>query len=449
MSVTAIDNTYIKRYAALAVPRYTSYPTAADFSPVTPEQHASWLADVRAGDAVSLYIHVPYCRQICYYCGCFTKSAIRNDIIRTSEETIIDEISLVGGLMRARPSVTRLHWGGGTPTILGADGLRHIVETLERYFHFSPSMEHAIELDPRYVTPDMAKELAALGINRASLGVQDVDATVQRAIGRIQPFETIARAVTSLRDAGIENLNFDLIYGLPYQTVTSLRATCEAVASLSPDRVACYGYAHLPQRRANQRLIDERALPGSVERFEQARAVAASFAAQGYATIGIDHFAKPGDALAIAAGEGRLHRNFQGYTDDNCETLIGFGPSSISRFREGFAQTKADIGQYGRAIAEGRLATARGHVFTEEDHIRSGIIERLMCDFAVDLASAAPSLDLSGEKMALQRLAVEGILRLEGNRVTMTERGRPFVRLAAAVFDAFREDHAHSFSAAV
>jgi oxygen-independent coproporphyrinogen III oxidase len=449
MSVTAIDHTYIKRYAAIAVPRYTSYPTAADFSPVTPEQHASWLANIRVNEAVSLYLHIPYCRQICYYCGCFTKSAIRHDVIRSAEEMLIAEIDLAGAMMRARPNVARLHWGGGTPTILGAEGLRRILETLKRHFQFSPEMEHAIELDPRYVTPDMAKELKALGVNRASLGVQDIDPAVQRAIGRIQPFETVAAAVANLRNAGIEKLNFDLIYGLPFQTVASLRQTSEAVASLSPDRIACYGYAHLPQRRANQRLIDPRALPGVAQRFEQAQAVAESFEARGFVPLGIDHFAMPDDPLAVATREGRLRRNFQGYTDDDCETLIGFGPSSISQFHEGFAQVQADIGQYGRAIAEGKLATSRGHVFTEDDRTCARIIEELMCNFAVDLGKTAPNRSFAAEMAGLQRLAAEGLLRIDGGKVAMTGPGKPFVRLAAALFDAYREENARMFSVAV
>nr|WP_247831424.1 radical SAM protein [Bradyrhizobium sp. 200] len=257
-----------------------------------------------------------------------TKKALREDVGGAYRAALEHEIVLVSDNLTASVHIARLHWGGGTPSILGAEGLASVMAVLRRHFVLEPGLEHAIELDPRYVTSLLAGSLNELGVNRVSLGVQDVNPMVQAAIGRWQPMQDVAAAVLRLWAAGIGNLN--LIYGLPLQTVASLRKTCEIVAMLSPDRIACYGYAHMPRLKANQRLIDEKMLPGAEERIDQAEAIAEEFQRHGFLKIGINHFAKPGDALARAAASGRLHRNFQGYTDDSRETLIGFGASSIA-----------------------------------------------------------------------------------------------------------------------
>ncbi|PWL18204.1 oxygen-independent coproporphyrinogen III oxidase [Falsochrobactrum shanghaiense] len=439
----------IRRYAALAVPRYTSFPTAADFVPVTPDTTSRWLRQIGPQEAVSLYIHVPYCKEICHYCGCHSKMAVRESVVENFVIALLSEIKTVSSNLTARPQVVHLHWGGGTPSILDVDQFERIIAALRLAFDFHPEMEHAIELDPRTVTPVLADALAQMGVNRASLGVQDVDGRVQKAIGRIQPIETVIRATNLLREAGIERLNFDLIYGLPYQTVETLRETCERVAALKPDRIACFGYAHLPQRRANQRLIDASVLPDTEERFAQAAVVTESFVRLGYQPVGIDHFALPHDELAIAAANGTLNRNFQGYTTDSCQTLIGLGPSSISQYPAGYAQNISDVGQYSRRVNAGELVTVRGYFMRESDRVRAGIISALMCNFRVDLNEAAPEMEFADEMALLRPLASDGLVEVRDRVISATEDGKPLIRLVAAAFDEFRRGNVQSFSLAV
>ncbi|CZT36956.1 oxygen-independent coproporphyrinogen III oxidase [Rhizobium sp. 9140] len=436
------------RLARVQVPRYTSYPTAADFTPaVGPAEQASWLRQLpEEEEAVSVYLHVPYCREICYYCGCHAKAVRKEQPVEDYRRALEAEIALVATHLPARRKIARIAWGGGTPSILELAGLSSVIDVLKTHFDLEPGHEHAIELDPRVIDETFVEGLARLGVNRASLGVQDLDPDVQAAIGRVQPGETVAAAVRHLRNAGIGSINFDLIYGLPHQTEESLRATCHAVSALRPDRIAVYGYAHMPARRGNQRLIDAASLPDPEARLRQAGVVAQVFLDAGYVPIGIDHFARPDDSLAIAAGEKRLHRNFQGYTDDDRQTLLGFGCSSISRFSQGYVQSVTGIAPYKRAIADGRLPAARGHAFADEDCARADIIEALMCAFRVDLGSAARYAD---ELALLRPYAAQGLIQMSSNVIAMTDKGRPFVRLIAAVFDSFRDAGPDGFSPSV
>jgi oxygen-independent coproporphyrinogen-3 oxidase len=291
------------------------------------------------------------------------------------------------------------------------------------------------------VTRELARTLAGLGVNRVSFGVQEFAAHVQDAIGRIQPFAVVERAVLALREFGIDRINFDLMYGLPRQTADDVRRTVELAASLEPQRIAYFGYAHVPWFKAHQRLIDEATLPGPLERFEQAGTARDALVACGYEAVGLDHFARPDDDLAVAARSGRLRRNFQGYTPDDADALIGLGASAIGRFPQGFVQNAPDIGGYARAIASGRFATARGIAVSAEDRVRGHIIEQLMCNFSVDLDAVADendvAIDFGAEREELAPLEADGLLRIEGRRVTVTRSGRPFVRLAAAAFDAY------------
>ncbi|WP_035725715.1 oxygen-independent coproporphyrinogen III oxidase [Bradyrhizobium murdochi] len=443
-------NDIVRRYARLQVPRYTSYPTAAEFATdVGTTDQRRWLQNIDTAEAVSIYLHVPYCRELCLYCGCNTKKALRDDVISVYREALEREIALVSDAVSAPLRIARLHWGGGTPSILGADGLASVMQVLRDRFVFEPGFGHAIELDPRYVTPLLAASLKELGINRASLGVQDVNPLVQAAIGRRQPMQDVAVAVLRLRANGIGNLNFDLIYGLPLQTVASLRKTCEIVAMLSPDRIACYGYAHMPRLKANQRRIDERALPDVEERIDQAGIIAQEFLRQGYQKIGIDHFAKPGDSLARAASSGRLHRNFQGYTDDGRETLVGLGASSISRFPDGYVQNISDVPSYVRAISSGRLAASRGCRLDAAERQRARTIESLMCQFEADLDVTAPDMAFDEEFALLQPLVRDGLVQIKDRIVMATEAGRSVVRVIAAVFDPHTRVDTARFSKAV
>ncbi|HWM49349.1 MAG TPA: oxygen-independent coproporphyrinogen III oxidase [Xanthobacteraceae bacterium] len=431
-------------FAGRNVPRYTSYPTAPHFTAdVTADTYAGWLAALAPAQRLSLYLHVPYCTNLCLYCGCHTKVMRRQDPLEQYAKLLMREIALAGRAAGSR-SVQYIHWGGGTPSILGPDRLRHVTDALAAHFDLAQIDEHAIELDPRHLPPALVRGLAAIGINRVSLGVQEFTPRVQEAIGRVQPYALVRKGVEALREAGLTRINFDLMYGLPLQTTDDIKRTVELACGLAPDRVALFGYAHVPWFKARQRLIDAAALPGLTARIAQAEVAAQALAAHGYVAIGLDHFARPDDSLAIAARERRLHRNFQGYTTDAADALIGFGVSAIGRLPQGYAQNVADVGNYARAIESGRLATARGFAFAGEDRLRAHVIEALMCNLAVDLDAAIDAVPTPGanpnfaaELAELAPLAARGLVTIDGHRITVTEAGRPFVRLVAAAFDAY------------
>jgi oxygen-independent coproporphyrinogen III oxidase len=422
------------------VPRYTSYPTAAQFSPlIGADKYGLWLSTLPSHAAVSLYIHVPFCAQLCNYCGCHTKAVRRRGPIDAYADRLIEEIALVGARLGGR-KVVHLHWGGGTPSILG-ERIIELFAKINDAFDLATLREHAIELDPRFVTRQLARSLVSIGVTRASLGVQDFAAHVQHAIGRIQPFAVVERAVLALREFGIDSINFDFMYGLPGQNAKDIRQSVALAASLRPQRVAYFGYAHVPWFKTHQRLIDEATLPGALERVEQAEIARETLVAFAYEPVGLDHFAQLDDDLAVAAFAGRLHRNFQGYTTDHADALIGLGASAIGRFAEGFIQNAPDAGGYARAIASGRFATARGIALSTDDRLRGRIIERLMCNFSVDLDEVVGGEDVGdgfdAELAALTPLEAEGLVQIDGKHITVTEQGRPFVRLAAAAFDAY------------
>jgi oxygen-independent coproporphyrinogen-3 oxidase len=337
------------------VPRYTSYPTAPHFqAAVGPDIYRSWLDSLDRGASLSLYLHVPFCAQLCLYCGCTTKVTLRRSPVEAYAERLIDEIGLLARAVGQR-RIAHLHWGGGTPSILGPEALGKIHATLARAFDLEETSEHAIELDPRHVTLPLVRSLAQIGVDRASLGVQDLNLAIQNAIGRVQPFETVKKAVAMLREVGITRINFDLMYGLPRQTLDDIRETIRQAHALSPSRLAVFGYAHVPWMKPHQRLIEEAALPGFGERQAQAAAAHAALLELGYQPIGLDHYARRDDELAVAAREGRIRRNFQGYTTDRADALIGLGASAIGRLPLGYVQNAPDIAGYSRAIAGGTI----------------------------------------------------------------------------------------------
>lgn len=433
----------ISKYLDLRVPRYTSYPTAPHFSAdVGAADVAGWLAALAPDTRLSLYLHIPFCRKMCWYCGCNMKLAARYEPIAAYADRLIREIRLVAANLPGRLAVQHIHWGGGTPnTVAPADMLR-INDALRENFDIAPEAEIAIEVDPRTITAETVEAMACMRATRASLGVQELSPVVQQAINRIQPLETVAEAVALLRGNGIRAINFDLIYGLPYQTAETLLDTISQALALEPDRLALFGYAHVPWMAKNQRLIKESALPSSEARFDMAEAAAAAITASGYETIGIDHFALPTDALARAAREGRLRRNFQGYTADTADVLIGFGASSISAFARGYAQNVFETGAYMRAVDEGHLPVAKGIRLKGEDLWRRDAIERLMCDFALDLGDLAerhalPMRSFEADLAKLDPLIADGLVALDGEHVTITPPGRPLARAVAAAFDAY------------
>lgn len=429
--------------AEQTVPRYTSYPTAPHFNPsVGPDVYAAWLAELPRAATLSLYLHVPYCAELCNYCGCHTKITQRRDPVESYADRLLDEIALLAKAAAGR-RVVHIHWGGGTPTMLGPARLVEIAERLRDVFDLQTIREHAIELDPRRVTRPVARALEDMGVNRVSLGVQDLSPHVQQAIGRIQPFGVVSETVAMLRDAGIGAINFDLMYGLPKQTERDVRRSIALAETLSPHRIALFGYAHVPWFKANQRLIETGALPGPAERLAQAETARETLTSLGFEQIGLDHFARPDDELSVAARAGRLHRNFQGYTTDEADALLALGASAIGRLPQGFVQNAPDIGGYSRAVALGKFATVKGIAFSPDDILRGRIIERLMCDFRVDVDAVVAETGVraeggfAAEFDALQPLVAEGLVEVDHHRIAVRDEGRPFVRLAAAAFDAY------------
>ncbi|RDV05162.1 oxygen-independent coproporphyrinogen III oxidase [Undibacter mobilis] len=418
------------------VPRYTSYPSAPHFSAaVGPADYRTWLDALPRGARLSLYIHVPFCTELCFYCGCNTRAVRRPEPVDAYAEDLIAELKLLGALNGAR--LTHLHWGGGTPSILGPQWLETIAAQIASQFDLSALHEHAIELDPRRIDHAVVATLKTIGVNRASLGMQDASEHVQHAIGRVQPFEQVAHAAELLREAGIANLNLDLMYGLPKQSAADVARSAELACSLEPQRLALFGYAHVPWFKTHQRLIDAATLPGAAERLEQARVAAEVFASFGYEAVGLDHFALPEDELFIAASEGRLRRNFQGYTTDDADALIGVGASSIGKLPQGFVQNAPDTAGYARSIKRGTFATVKGLALSDDDILRASIIERLMCDLALDLDRFGGAAGFENEMTALADLASQGLVTMNGARIAVTEAGRPFIRIVAAVFDTY------------
>lgn len=435
------------------VPRYTSYPTAPHFNgEIGPSTYAAWLEALAPDATVSLYVHVPFCTSLCLYCGCNTKAVRRHDPVVAYAERLFAEIRLIGHQIPGR-RITHWHWGGGTPSILGADLLRAVNSAVRATFDVAPDAEHAIELDPRRLPDETIAALGTIGINRVSLGVQDFAPHVQKAIGRVQSFAVVKHAIARLRAGGIAAINLDLMYGLPSQSLGDVRDSARRAASLLPDRIALFGYAHVPWFKTHQRVIDAKTLPGAAERLAQAEAAAAVFRDAGYEAIGLDHFARPGDPLAKAWREGRLRRNFQGYTTDDADALIGLGASSISRLPQGYVQNAPDTGGYYRAIDAGEFATVKGRALTGDDRLRATIIEQLMCNGAVDLdrLACATTIDLrfASALSRLKELENAGILVRNRHCIAMTEHGRPFVRLVAAAFDAYLDPSPTGHSVAV
>ncbi|MCB5409524.1 oxygen-independent coproporphyrinogen III oxidase [Pseudogemmobacter faecipullorum] len=424
------------------VPRYTSYPTAPHFSAaVGADDLTGWIRAVRPGSQISLYLHVPFCRRLCWFCACRTQGTSSEDPVIAYAETLRREIDHLVRYLPEGVTLSRLHWGGGTPTLLPPDQIRSIAGSIARVLPMAPGGEFSVEIDPNEADPARLDALAGAGMNRASIGVQDFDPEIQTAIGRDQSYELTLRIAEGLRARGITSLNCDILYGLPHQTRERISDSVQKLLSLSPDRVALYGYAHVPWMSRRQQLIPSDSLPTPEERlalFETARQL---FAADGYDQIGIDHFALPTDGLARAAKAGQLRRNFQGYTDDQAEVLIGIGASSISRFPQGYAQNAPATASHTKAIRAGRFSVAKGHVFTAEDRLRGRIIEALMCDFRVsrealvqETGAAPGQIDSLFAGVVAQ---FEDMLLLQEGVLTIPERARPLTRIIARAFDSY------------
>ena len=431
------------RYGEERLPRYTSYPTAPHFSAaITQQTYRQWLASIPQERTVSLYLHIPFCRSMCWYCGCNTMIARRNEPVAEYLAALQREIEMVASHVAQPLKVNQIHFGGGTPTIVEPAQFADLMNLLRQKFTFLPDAEVAIEIDPRRLTREMMLELGASGVTRASLGVQSFDPVVQQAINRIQSFEDTAAATEGLRAAGVRGINFDLIYGLPHQTVASCFDTVRKCLQLRPDRLSVFGYAHVPTFKKHQRKIDEAVLPDGANRHLQANMIACSLTNAGYRQIGLDHFALPEDTLTTAQAAGNLHRNFQGYTTDTSDVLIGFGASAIGRLDQGYVQNDAGTRSYCTQIDSGDLATRKGYALTADDRLRADIIERIMCDFRVDLQQVCarygtkPS-DVLQSAIRLHTLIADGVVHLEGHVLSVTDDARHLVRSVASAFDAY------------
>jgi oxygen-independent coproporphyrinogen III oxidase len=429
----------LARAYAAPVPRYTSYPTAPHFSPRVGDAHyAGWLAALPAVARLSLYVHVPFCHQLCWYCGCNTKATQRYAPVASYLRAVHDEIAGVGALLEQRHTVTHVHWGGGSPNILAAGDIVELADALRARFRIGEDGEFAVEIDPRHMDTERLDAFVRAGINRVSVGVQDFDASVQAVIGRHQSFQVTRDVMRGLKARGVRAINVDLMYGLPRQTRTSVDTTVARVLELDPDRIAVFGYAHLPERMPHQRLLPADALPDAAERFGQSSRIARRLIEHGYVRVGLDHFAKPSDSLA----RGPVARNFQGYTTDRADALIGIGASAIGRLPEGYVQNAVAVADYERRIRAFGLATAKGHALSDEDRVRSYAIEHLMCELTfsgTDLrrlfgATAAPVLT---EAEDLVSADADGLVERTADGFVVTERGRPFLRSICSCFDAY------------
>ncbi len=431
-------------------PRYTSYPTADRFHGEFGEaayHDALAACRAKAPEPLSLYVHIPFCENICYYCGC--NKIITGDHSRSARyvDYLGREMALLADRLGARRQVMQSHWGGGTPTFLDPEEMRNVMAALQRHFELLPDGEHSIEIDPRRVTEERMALLAELGFNRISLGVQDFDPKVQRAIHRVQSFDETRSVVDAARRLGFRSVSMDLIYGLPHQTTARFAATVDQVLALRPDRLSVYSYAHLPHVFKPQRRIDGNALPAPAEKLDILVSTIERLTAAGYVYIGMDHFALPDDDLAVAQREGRLQRNFQGYSTHAGYDQLGLGVSSIGAVAGRYVQNARTLDDYYAALDAGRLPVMRGFATTDDDSLRREIIGELMCNGALDVAAVevAHGIDFAatfaGELADLDRLAEDGLVVREAGRIVVTPLGRLLVRRVAMVFDRYlRED---------
>jgi len=424
------------------VPRYTSYPTAPHFkTEVGNDTVTPWIKAIPAGGSVSVYVHVPFCRRLCWFCACRTQGTATAEPVAAYVETLKQELALVKPLLAPGVEIEHLHFGGGTPTLLQPEMISDLTAAI---FDMAPLAENAqfsVEIDPTEVDEARIAAFADAGLTRASIGVQDFDPMIQETIGRPQSYEITRDAVEALRARGIRSLNVDLLYGLPHQTKARITDSVNKVISLGPDRIALFGYAHVPWVSKRQKLIPTDALPSPEDRLDLFNTATELFTGAGYAVIGIDHFAKPEDGLEIAHQAGTMQRNFQGYTEDKSKVLIGFGASSISRYPQGFAQNEPATAKYQGRVRAGELAIAKGHAYGGEDTLRARIIEKLLCDFRADLNAIAAEHGVAAD-MAIAMVdgldaALPGTTTLEGGVLTIRDDSHVLARLIARHFDAY------------
>lgn len=427
-------------------PRYTSYPTVPEWG--TDFDEAAYRRALEAASAqgnlpLSLYTHIPFCRQRCAYCGCTTITAPAAGAVSAYLDAVCAEIRQAAALLNGRKQVSQCHWGGGTPTFLDEDQMRRLFGALVEQFHFLDDAEIAIETNPHAVSRSQLETLRALGFNRISFGVQDLDPEVQRVMGRGQTPEQTREMLDFCRDLGFSGINMDLIYGLPLQAMTPWMTTMEQVIAMNPDRIAIYSYAHLPSRFAHQCPLDGLPRPDTAQKYALFAAARQRLIEAGYRPIGMDHFARPGDELARSLDNRTLHRNFMGYTVRQAPDQVGFGLSAISEVADCYAQNVKDLTQYCDTVAKGEFAVERGMALSEDDRIRRWVIRRLMCAFELDFTLAKETFGIDGaryfaaERELLEAYREEGMIELDGDCWRVTPLGTPFIRNICMVFDAY------------
>ncbi|PZP38715.1 MAG: oxygen-independent coproporphyrinogen III oxidase [Pseudomonas fluorescens] len=426
----------VEKYGG-AVPRYTSYPTAPHFhAGVDGACVEEWLREIAVmarQPVASVYLHMAYCKALCLYCGCNMKVTHHAGVIGEYVRVVEDEIRRVGALS-GRIKVESLHLGGGTPSYVPLQDLERLFVVLRECFEIGEGAEISMEMDPRQLPEGLPALMGKLGFTRASLGIQDTNPDVQAVIRRVQPQSMNVRAVKLLREAGVENINVDLLYGLPKQTVTTIRQTVKDVMELRPDRIALFGYAHVPWMKKHQAVLEQYGLPDANVRLAMFNAAVEALLDEGYVAVGIDHFCLPTDSMAKALKGGELKRNFMGYTTDDAPLLLGFGASAISQYPQGYAQNVTAPADYLRAMESAGLPIARGIRVNADDVARRGVIEQLLCGMGV----VQPDLnDLLVQPHTLRGMVVDGIAEWRGDALRITEKGRPFARAVAACFDAY------------
>lgn len=424
------------------VPRYTSYPTSPHFkNNVDAQDFTSWVEAIPEGGEISLYLHVPFCRRLCWFCACRTQGTASGEPVTAYVETLKDELSLLKRHLPSGVRLSRLHWGGGTPTLMSPDHMRDLSATVREVADFAEDYEFSVEIDPNEIDAARLDALFESGMNRASIGVQDFNPDIQKTIGREQSFDITKQAVDMIRDRGVQSLNADILYGLPDQSRGRIVDSVQKLLSLSPDRVALYGYAHVPWMAKRQQMIPSDSLPRPDERLDLFEAARKLFVWDNYQEIGIDHFATKEDGLSRAARNGTLRRNFQGYTDDTSDVLVGLGASAISKFPQGFAQNAPATGAYTKAIRAHAFATTRGHAFSADDKLRGRMIEMLMCDFRVRtdelVRDFGTTPDFVNGILNRANAAFDNLLTVDETGMYVPRDARPLTRMIARSFDAY------------
>lgn len=443
MSKLTVDLDLVKKYN-VAGPRYTSYPPATKFTEALkwPELAERILENNRTERDLSLYFHIPFCETLCWYCGCTTVITLNHKQGETYLNYVGKEVAQLSTLMNPKRKAVQLHWGGGSPTFLSPDEIRKLGDVIHRNFTFSDDFEAGVEIDPRRLTRDHIVALREVGFNRASLGVQDFDPVVQEAVHRIQPREMTEQVLGWVRELGFGSVNFDLIYGLPHQTVESFNRTLDSVLELQPDRLAVFSYAHVPWVKPAQKILEQKILPPAEVKLELLKNVIERLTENDrYVYIGMDHFARPTDELAVAQARKQLQRNFQGYSTRAGADIYAYGMSSISQIPEVYWQNEKDLTKYYAALDAGRVPLSRGYTVSDEDKLRRETIMRVMCDLSLDYAAMSQRLGINfasyfeRELESLAAFEADGLVRRSPTGMEVSETGRLFIRNIAMSFD--------------